>query len=219
MKRSPVLSRGFAALSTALAASLLTLALPTSTQAQARTDDPRVGLDAGLYDAGVAAKGLHLVASVKKPSIFHPDDPGGLTFANSDLAFKGNYLYQGNFSGVQIWDISDPAKPKLTKADLCFTEQGDVSIYRNLLFVSAENGASRLDCGTQGIQDSVSKDRMLGIRIFDVSNPLQPRQVADVQTCRGSHTHTLVPDPNDSNTVYIYVSGLAPVRSSSEMAG
>ncbi|HEY9425780.1 MAG TPA: hypothetical protein VIR34_01400 [Gemmatimonadaceae bacterium] len=220
MKPRHVPSRGLAALCTALgAASALALAAPAPTYAQASTNDPRVGLKAGLYDAASTAKGLDLVSSVKKPNVFHPDDPGGLTFANSDLAFKGNYLYQGNFSGIQIWDISNPAKPKLTRADLCFTEQGDVSIYRNLLFVSAENGASRLDCGTQGIQDSVSKERMLGIRIFDVSNPLQPKQVADVQTCRGSHTHTLVPDPNDPNTVYIYVSGLARVRSSSEMPG
>jgi hypothetical protein len=220
MKRSHVPSRSLAALCTAVgAASALALAAPTATYAQAHTDDPRVGLKAGLYDAATASKGLDLVATVKKPSVFHPDDPGGLTYANSDLAFKGNYLYQGNFSGIQIWDISNPMKPKLTKADVCFTEQGDVSVYRNLLFVSAENGGSRLDCGTQGIQDSVSKERMLGIRIFDISNPLQPKQVADVQTCRGSHTHTLVPDPKDPNTVYIYVSGLARVRSGSEMPG
>ena len=220
MKRQHVPSRTFTAICTALcAASALTLVTPSSTRAQTSKNDPRVGLKAGLYDAGTSSKGLELVSSVKKPSVFHPDDPGGLTYANSDLAFKGNYLYQGNFSGLQIWDISNPMKPKLTKADVCFTEQGDVSVYGNLLFVSAENGGSRLDCGTQGVQDSVSKERMLGIRIFDISNPLQPKQVADVQTCRGSHTHTLVPDPNDKGVVYIYVSGLARVRSSGEMPG
>lgn len=220
MKHQHVPSRRLSSVYVALAAaSALALAAPAATHAQAHTDDPRVGLKAGLYDAGSTSKGLDLVSSVKKPSVFHPDDPGGLTYANSDLAFKGNYLYQGNFSGIQIWDISNPKKPKLTKAEICFTEQGDVSIYKNLLFVSAENGASRLDCGTQGVQDSVSKERMLGIRIFDVSDPLHPKQVADVQTCRGSHTHTLVPDPDDPNTVYVYVSGLARVRSSNEMPG
>jgi len=195
------------------------LGLARAVQAQSNTHDPRVGLKAGLYDAGVASKGLELVAHRNKPDVFHPNDPGGLTYANSDMAFGGKYLYQGNFSGLQIWNIANPLDPTLTKADVCFTEQGDVSIYGHLLFVSAESRASRLDCGTQGVKDSVSKQRMIGIRIFDVSNPLNPRQVADVQTCRGSHTHTLVPDPMNKGIVYIYVSGLAPVRSSNEMAG
>ena len=194
-------------------------ALPAISRAQSDTTDPRAHLKPGLYDAGEAAKGLRLVATVKKPDDFHPNDPGGLTYANSDLAFGGHYVYQGNFSGFQIWDVSNPAKPVLADHLVCFTEQGDVSVYGHLLFVSAENGASRLDCGTQGIQDSVSKERMIGIRIFDISDMKHPKQVADVQTCRGSHTHTLVQDPNDKSVVYVYVSGLAQVRSSSEMTG
>jgi hypothetical protein len=195
------------------------LAATPPAHAQSSTTDPRVGLKPGLYDAGTAAKGLQLVTTRKKSAEFHPDDPGGLTYANSDLAFGGRYLYQGNFSGFQVWDIADPLNPRLAKANVCFTEQGDVSVYGHLLFVSAENTGSRLDCGTQGVKDSVSKDRLVGIRIYDISNPLNPRQVADVQTCRGSHTHTLVPDPRDANVVYVYVSGLARVRSSTEMAG
>jgi hypothetical protein len=198
------------------AAASLALALPL--HAQSSTTDPRVGLKPGLYDAGVASRGLTLVAHRNKPEVFKPNAPGGLTYANSDMAFGGHYLYQGNFSGFQIWDIANPAAPKITEAYACFTEQGDVSIYGHLLFVSAENTGNRLDCGSQGIQDSVSTQRMLGIRIFDVADPLHPKPVANVQTCRGSHTHTLVPDPIDKGVVYIYVSGLARVRSSSEMA-
>ncbi len=194
------------------------LAFGLSANAQSTTSDPRVGLKPGLYDAGVAAKGLQLVAHRNKPDVFHPNEPGGLTYANSDMAFGSHYLYQGNFSGLQVWDIANPLAPTLASADLCFTEQGDVSIYGHLLFVSAESRGSRLDCGTQGIPDSVSSERMIGIRIFDVADPIHPRQVADVQTCRGSHTHTLMPDPTDKGVVYVYVSGLAPVRSRTEMA-
>ncbi|HEY8829371.1 MAG TPA: hypothetical protein VIM83_02100, partial [Candidatus Limnocylindria bacterium] len=171
-----------------------------------------------MYDAGVAAKGLQLVSHRSKPDVFHPNEPGGLTYANSDMAFGGHYLYQGNFSGFQIWDITNPIAPTLTESFPCFTEQGDPSIYGHLLFISAEDRGSRLDCGSQGVQDTVSAARMVGIRIFDVADPSHPRQVADVQTCRGSHTHTIIPDPKDG-VVYVYVSGLAPVRSPSEMAG
>jgi hypothetical protein len=200
----------------AIALWAIVLAAPALAQS---TTDPRVNLKPGLYDAGTAIKGLELVAHRNKPAEFHPDTPGGLTYASSDLAFGGHYLYQGNFSGFQIWDIANPRAPVLVHTEVCFTEQGDVSIYGHLLFVSAENTGSRLDCGTQGVQDSVSTERMLGIRIFDVSDPQHPKQVADVQTCRGSHTHTLVPDPTDTGVVYVYVSGLARVRSSSEMPG
>lgn len=199
------------------AASSLALASPV--RAQSSTTDPRAGLKPGLYDAGVAAKGLNLVAHRSKPDVFHPNSPGGLTYANSDMAFGGHYLYQGNFSGLQIWDIANPLAPKLTDAYACFTEQGDVSVYGHLLFVSAENTGSRLDCGSQGVHDSVSKERFVGIRIFDVADPMHPKQVAAVQTCRGSHTHTLVPDPIDKSVVYVYVSGLARVRSNNELAG
>jgi hypothetical protein len=188
-------------------------------RAQSDTTDPRAHLKAGLYDAGVAATGLELVGHVNKADMFMPNKPGGLTYANSDLAFGGHYVYQGNFSGLEVWDISDPTHPTLASATPCFTEQGDVSLAGHLLFVSAENRASRLDCGMQGIPDSVSKERVLGIRIFDVSDPHHPKQVADVQTCRGSHTNTLVPDPINKGIVYIYVSGLAPTRPSSEMPG
>jgi len=194
-------------------------AVPALARAQSNTNDPRAHLKSGLYDAGVAENGMLPVAHVNKPADFHPNDPGGLTYANSDLAFGGRYLYQGNFSGIQIWDISNPAKPVLAEHLVCFTEQGDVSVYGHLLFVSAENTGSRLDCGTQGIKDSVSSERMMGVRIFDISDIKHPKQVAAVQTCRGSHTHTVVPDPNDKGVVYVYVSGLSSVRPKSELAG
>jgi hypothetical protein len=157
-----------------------------------------------------------------------------LAFANSDLAFQGNHLFQGNFYGVNIYDISNPAQAALLTSMVCPGGQGDVSVYKNLLFMSVEMPNGRLDCGTQGFPPepppaaghekerhppAAQKDRFRGVRIFDISDIKNPKQVAAVQTCRGSHTHTLVLDPNDKNNVYIYVSGTSFVRQSEELAG
>jgi hypothetical protein len=230
------------------------------------TNDPRAKLAPGLYNAGEAAMGIKHLQLVKKPAAFqlgtnNPDDPkvqkmlgqlnmpnvakipkpmhlviAQLAFANSDLAFQGNHLFQGNFYGVNIFDISNPAHSKLLTSLVCPGGQGDVSVYKNLLFMSVEQPNGRLDCGTQGFPPdpappatepkpkkrpvpSAQKDRFRGVRIFDISDIKNPKQVAAVQTCRGSHTHTLVVDPNDKENVYIYVSGTSFVRRPEEMAG
>jgi hypothetical protein len=174
--------------------------------------DPRVGLRAGLMDAGEASWNLRVVSKTPPSEKF-----AGVT--NSDLAFSGNYAIQGNYNGFQVWDISNPSRPVLKVGYLCPASQSDVSVYKNLLFVSGEGMGGRLDCGTQGVHDSVSSDRLRGIRIFDISDIVNPKYIANVQTCRGSHTHTLVEDPTDKENVYIYVSGSAPVRSPSELPG
>ena len=183
---------------------------PASARAQA--PDPRVGLKAGMTDAGVAIRGMRLVGSAPRTGKFAEAD-------NSDLAFTGRYAIQGNFNGFQVWDLADPAHPALVASVVCPTEQGDVSVFRNLLFVSAESMSSRNDCGEQGVPQPESRDRMRGIRIYDISDIRHPRPVARVQTCRGSHTHTLLADPRDPTTVYVYVSGTSPVRSPNELAG
>ena len=174
--------------------------------------DPRVGLKAGETDAGTAAWNLRLVSNTPASEHF-----AGVT--NSDLTFYADYAIQGNYNGYQVWDISNPAKPTLKTAFLCPASQSDVSAYKNLLFVSGEGFGGRVDCGTQGVQDTVSTERLRGIRIFDISDIANPKNLANVQTCRGSHTHTVVSDPNDTDNVYIYVSGSAPVRSPSELPG
>jgi hypothetical protein len=178
-------------------------------------NDPRNGLKPGRFDAGVAAEGMRLVSFSRKPAQF--DTTRGLTFINSDLAFGGKYVYQGNFAGFTIWNVSDPAKPQVVSVVSCITSQGDPSIVGNLLFISAEGRANRNDCGKGGVQDP--KDHMAGVRIYDVSNPAEPRLVKNVQTCKGSHTHTIIPDPRDKGTLYIYVSGLQGARPASELAG
>ncbi|HSE53222.1 MAG TPA: hypothetical protein VLB00_13620 [Gemmatimonadales bacterium] len=182
--------------------------------------DPRVGLRAGWMDAGEAAWNLR-VMSKTPPSekFFSPTTPGDRRLTNSDLAFSGKYAIQGNYSGVQVWDISNPAKPSLRIAYVCPGSQSDVSVYKNLLFVSGESTSGRLDCGLQGVPDTVSHDRLRGIRIFEISDIANPKYLANVQTCRGSHTHTVVTDPKDPTNVYIYVSGSAPVRSPKELPG
>ena len=179
------------------------------------TKDPRSNLKPGRYDAGVASLNMRLVSNTHKPAQF--DTSRGLTFANSDIAFGTHYAYQGNFAGFTIWDITDPAKPVVASVVQCTTSQGDPSIVGNLLFISAEGAGNRNDCGNQGVQDP--KDHMAGVRIFDVSNPKAPKLVKNVQTCKGSHTHTVVPSPTNPNVLYIYVSGQSNARPETELAG
>ena len=182
--------------------------------------DPRVGLKPGLFDAGVAIRGLELVGSGHKPAAFFDStSPGNFAYAASDLAFRETYAFQGNYNGFLIWDLSAPGSPKVRTEFPCPGGQGDPSVYGNLLFISVEQTSARIDCGKQGVADTVSAERFRGVRIFDISDLDHPKQVAAVQTCRGSHTHTLVTDPNDSANLYVYVSGTGGVRSGNELAG
>ncbi len=174
--------------------------------------DARVGLRAGQYDAAEAVWNLKVVAKAPPTGQF-------VGSTNSDLAFTGNYAIQGNYNGFQVWDVTNPSQPTLKTAYYCPASQSDVSVYKNLLFVSGEGFGGRLDCGGQGVKDTVSTERLRGIRIFDISDIANPKYVANVQTCRGSHTHTVLVDPKDAENVYVYVSGSAPVRSPSELPG
>jgi hypothetical protein len=131
----------------------------------------------------------------------------------------GNYAIQGNYNGPVIWDMTNPASPVMVTAYTCPASQNDVSVYKNLLFMSAEANNGRIDCKPGGVADTVSKERIRGVRIFDISDIRNPKLVANVQTCRGSHTHTVLEDPNDRENVYIYVSGSAGIRSPNELAG
>jgi len=206
------------AIGTVVAACATSSKLETPTAAPAR--DRRVGLRAGWMNAAEAAWNLRVVAEAPKPAPFtNPNDLGDFGFLNSDIAFTGHYVIQGNFHGLQVWDIAQPSHPILAATYVCPEQQNDVSVYRNLLFASGEDFDGRLDCGVTGVPDSVSKDRLRGIRIFDISDITHPKPVTSVQTCRGSHTHTVVTDPKDTANLYIYVSGSAPVRSPNELAG
>ena len=200
---------------------------PDSFQIQVTSpDDP--GVKKVLMQLGVSESNLAKMPKSLQMVIAQ------LAFANSDFAFQGNHLFQGNFYGVNIYDISDPAKTSLVTSMVCPGGQGDVSVYGNLMFMSVEMPNGRIDCGAQGFLPEPApepghekerrlpvpqKDRFRGVRIFDISDIRKPKQVAAVQTCRGSHTHTLVLDPNDKDNVYIYVSGTSFVRQPEELAG
>ena len=216
--------------------------------------DPRVGLKAGLKDAGQAARGMELVASLPKPEGFvDPKEPGGeviateseasaapqdpdqaavsrlnapppkqrpllMSFANTDLAFRQDNLWVGNYHGVNVYNIENTKRPRLEASVVCPGGQGDVSVYGNLLFMSVEQRLGRVDCGTGGVAATSSPERFRGIRIFDISTLGKPKQIAAVQTCRGSHTHTLVTAPRDTANLYVYGSGTSVARSADELA-
>ncbi|MDQ3949703.1 MAG: hypothetical protein M3282_05105, partial [Gemmatimonadota bacterium] len=218
MRREPI---HVALFSTLLVAAACAAATRTGMEpAGPPVPDPRVTLRPGYLDAGQAAWNLELVANRSRPEGFvDPQQPGSFSFANSDLAFSGNYLFQGGYNGIQIWDISDPRNPRIRSTIVCPGGQGDPSVYRNLLFMSVEETRGRLDCGPQGVTDTASAERFRGVRIFDISDIGHPKQVAAVQTCRGSHTHTLVSDPADQANIYVYVQGTSRPRPSAELAG
>jgi hypothetical protein len=186
--------------------------VPAPTPIPAPRFDPRVGLGAGLWDAEEAISNLRLLSSTPSPEPF-----AGVT--NSDLAFLGEYAIQGNYNGFQVWQISDPTSPVLRRGYFCPASQSDVSVYRNLLFVSGEGLSGRLDCGGEGVSEAVSAERLRGLRIFDISDIDNPVNVGNVQTCRGSHTHSVLVDPDDAENVYVYISGSAGVRSDEELEG
>jgi uncharacterized protein (DUF305 family) len=141
------------------------------------------------------------------------------SFANTDLAFAGDRVVVGNYHGFNSYDISDPVLPRLLSSVVCPGGQADPSIVGDLMILSVEENRGRLDCGLQGVAGKVSPERFRGIRIFDISDLARPRQVAAVQTCRGSHTHTVVTDPDDEGNFYVYVSGTAGVREGEELEG
>ncbi|MBC2933293.1 Ig-like domain-containing protein [Nocardioides sp. zg-1228] len=204
--RRPALAASLAALVAAL--------LPAAAQA---ADDPRIGLAPGYLPWSEASSNIELLDNNPRVAPFD-GAPGGSSI-NSDLAFTGDHAIVGNYLGFQVYDVSDPADPTLSGSFVCPGGQGDVSVFGDLLFFSVEQTSARVDCGSQGVTGSVSPERFRGVRIFDISDLAAPVQVGGVQTCRGSHTHTVVTDPDDPDNVYLYNSGTAGVRSGDELAG
>ena len=209
------------------------------------SDDPRSGLAAGLFIAEEAILNMELITSLKKPTgFFDPENPAEkgsedlsednenkttaeisrslrspmLSFANTDMAFKDNILVAGSYHGFNIYELNENGIPNLVSSVVCPGGQGDVSIVENLLIMSVEENRSRIDCGLEGVNRDSSPDRFRGIRIFDISNLYEPKQVGAVQTCRGSHTHSVVSSSNKEGKIIVYNSGTGRVRDNEEKA-
>lgn len=140
-----------------------------------------------------------------------------LSFSNTDMAFAGDVLVAGNYHGFNIYKLQADGMPVLYSSVVCPGGQGDVSIAGDLLIMSVEQTRGRTDCGLQGVSEDVSAERFRGLRIFDISDLARPVQVGQVQTCRGSHTHSVV--SADKNKVIVYNSGTAGVRDEKELPG
>ena len=178
-------------LGTLLAAAALAGVPATAAAQLPSTTDPRAALSAGLDNAAVASRGVDLLAHVNKPpGWFNPNNPGDFAYPNSDIAFQGNYAFFGSFNGFNILDITNPAAPTIKTSVVCPGGQGDLSVYKHLLFMSVEETRAKKDCTLTPAADATTRFR--GVRIFDITNIEAPVQVGQVQTCRGSHTHTLV---------------------------
>ncbi len=236
--RSTLLSTA-AVLGVLMSASLASAQAPA---AQVIPTDARSALSGGMFDAGQYASGMVLEHSVRpapgffeREALFSPPrnpaegaalqeriraDPrfAPLALANSDMAMSNGRLFVGNFNGFNAYDVTKGGAPELVMSVVCPGGQGDVSVVGNLLFMSVEANRARLDCGTAVAEGEVNAERFRGVRIFDISDLNAPRQIAAVQTCRGSHTHTLVPDPANPRSLYIYNSGTADVRKTAELA-
>ena len=209
------------------------------------SEDPRVNLSSGLFHADEAILNLTKVSSLKKPAGFY--DPGNiegdgmenldedqneqrtieemssnrrypmLSFSNTDMAFKDNILVAGNYHGFNIYSLQNPATPQLLSSVICPGGQGDVSIVGDLLIMSVEESRGRVDCGLQGAGSEPTLERFRGIRIFDISNLQFPKQVGQVQTCRGSHTHSVVVSETPDRNIIVYNSGTSSVRDQEEL--
>ena len=208
------------------------------------SDDPRSGLAHGLYTADEAILNLELITSLRKPTgFFDPTNPEGkgsedltednegkttaeisrslrspmLSFSNTDMAFRDDLLVAGSYHGFNMYKIDSSGIPNLISSVVCPGGQGDVSIVGDILIMSVEENRSRIDCGLEGVSRDASPERFRGIRIFDISDLERPKQVGAVQTCRGSHTHSVVEGPTLDGKIIVYNSGTGRVRDDEEM--
>ncbi len=201
--------RAFGAAATLLAGVGLSVALAPAASA----DDPV--LPAG---AQASSSNMQLLANIPKNGAFAAESS-----FSSDLAFSGDKAFAGNYNGFTVYDIKDRRKPVQTAQVVCPGAQNDISVHRNLLFLSVDSTRTDDSCqsspidtrpggpyrNADGTPKAGAPDYWEGIRIFDISDPAAPKYVTSVETDCGSHTHTLVPTENGKD-VYVYVSSYGP---------
>lgn len=182
--------------SAAMVALSLVLAAPSA--AALSQGDEKLAVDEVSH-----SKNIRQVANI-------PRQPPLANAWHSDLAFKGNYAFQGSYGGFTIYNIKHPKKPEIVSQVSCPGGQGDISVSRrgDLLFLSVDYARTNNSCTSESASP-VDKSSWQGIRIFDISDVRNPRYVGAVQTECGSHTHTLVP-AKSGDRVYIYVSSYGP---------
>ncbi len=137
---------------------------------------------------------------------------------NSDLAFWGDRAYQGHYGGFRVFDVSNPGSPAQLVDFPCYGPQNDPIVYKNLLFLAVDRTLTGPECGAAATAHD-DPNGWEGVRIFDVSDPRNPRFVKGVYTDCGAHTITLF--PKNPAQVMLYVSSypLRPGPSCGETRG
>jgi hypothetical protein len=194
---------------------------PTEAPLEAPPEDDKEAATGESQPEGVPAEAEDVSANEEDEEDKKDDDKRTplLSFSHTDMAFTGDVMVVGNYHGFNSYRLAEGELPRQIASVVCPGGQGDVSVVGDLLIMSVEQTRGRLDCGLEAVLDDVSEERFRGIRIFDISDVTRPRQVGAVQTCRGSHTHSVVSGPGEDGKIIVYNSGTSSVREEEELAG
>ena len=154
---------------------------------------------------------IHALGHSPHPAAFLPT-PSAQRNVNSDIAFWGDLVFNGNYDGFRIIKNS-PGNPKEITWAHCNGDQGDIVVWGDIL-VRAWNSPAPAGRFCDGEPVPVGFE---GMHIWDISNLADPdlvgevelsaRPQADAPGC-GTHTLTLVPDLEDGRVlIYNQTSG------------
>ncbi len=144
----------------------------------------------------------------------NPFNKANTHLTSSDMAFWGKYAYVGDYGGFRIFDVSQPT-PRQVGDARCFGPQGDPSVFdrdangrADTLVLSVDAVLAGPQCGAGPVAKNASTGQYPagaweGLRIFDVSDPTRPTQIATVYQDCGSHTNTLLPKPGSKSMLVL----------------